>query len=108
MVLRGLSALAGETWSSTTTSGLGSFLPITEEDREAVRQAKIRNIRVTRQERDEILSVVRAHREWQQLSDKDYNQRVFDAVAVRRHKDDASLFLVVQVVMAALRAGHLS
>ena len=43
--------------------GLGSFLPITEEDREIVRQARMLHIRVAPQERDEIVAVARQHTE---------------------------------------------
>ncbi|MEV5210972.1 hypothetical protein AB0K35_26210 [Micromonospora sp. NPDC053740] len=88
--------------------GLGSFLPITEEDREIIRQAKMLNIRITLQERNEILWVARELREWQHLPDGDFDQRVFDEVAVRRYPRSAPSLLDVRVVMAALRAGHLS
>ncbi|GAA3780217.1 hypothetical protein GCM10022225_80600 [Plantactinospora mayteni] len=88
--------------------GLGSFLPITEEDREIVRQAKMLHIRVAPQERDDILAVAQQHTDWQHLSDADFDQRVFDEVAVLRYPRAAPSLLDVRVVMAALRAGHLS
>lgn len=88
--------------------GLGSFVPITEEDREVVRQALMLHIRVAPEERDAIVAVARHHTEWHNLPAADLDQRVFDEVAVLWYPRSAPSLLDVRVVMAALRAGHLA
>jgi hypothetical protein len=85
--------------------GLGSFVPITEEDRETVRQALMLRIRVSEQERDDILAVALRRTEWNGLPAADRDRRVFDEVAVLRYPLSAPSLLDVRVVMAALRAG---
>ena len=60
--------------------GLGSFVPISDEDREIVREALMCHIVVAPDERDAILAVARAHhREWHRLSDADHDMRIFNA-----------------------------
>lgn len=88
--------------------GLGSFVPITEEDREIVRQALMLHIVVAPEERDAILAIVRAHREWHQLSARDLDMRVFNAITMEWFPRAAPSLLDVRVVMAAIRAGHLA
>jgi hypothetical protein len=87
--------------------GLGSFVPITEEDRENVRQAKMLHIVVTPEERDAILATAKKHKqEWRRLSDSDHDMRVFNTITVDWYPRSAPSLLDVRVVMAALRAGH--
>jgi hypothetical protein len=87
--------------------GLGSFVPITEEDREVVRRAMMLRIRVAHTEQDEILAVARRRTEWDRLPAEERDRRVFDEVAVLRYPLSAPSLLDVRVVMAALRAGAL-
>lgn len=84
--------------------GLGSFVPISEEDRKNVRKALMLRIVVTAEEREAILAVARAHPEWRNLDDGD--MRVFNAVAIAWYPRAAPSLLDVQVVMAALRAAQ--
>jgi hypothetical protein len=88
--------------------GLGSFVPIGEEDRENVRQAKMLHIVITPEEREAILAVARAHPEWRRLRARDHDMKVFNAITIGWYPRAAPSLLDVRVVMAAMRAGHLA
>ena len=88
--------------------GLGFFNPISDEDREIVRQARMLHIRVDQQERDDVLTVVRKHPEWRRLGPRDHDMRVFNAVTMERFPLAAPSLLDVRVVMTAVRAGHIA
>ncbi|MFF0370579.1 hypothetical protein [Micromonospora sp. NPDC005087] len=86
--------------------GLGSFVPITEEDREIVRQALMLHIKVAPEERHAIVAIAEEHQEWRQLSARDHDMRVFNAITRAWYPRAAPSLLDVRVVMAALRAGR--
>lgn len=88
--------------------GLGFFSPISDEDREIVRQAMALHIRVSEDERDAILAVMRNHPEWRQLVPRDHDMRVFNAMTMEVFPLAAPSLLDVRAVMAAVRAGHLA
>jgi len=88
--------------------GLGFFSPISDEDREIVRQAQALHIKVSEDERDAILAVVRNHPEWHQLAPADHDMRIFNAVTMDRFPLMAPSLLDVRAVMAAVRAEHLA
>ncbi|MET8354532.1 hypothetical protein [Micromonospora sp. NPDC005206] len=86
--------------------GLGFFVPISEEDREIVRKALMLGIKVAPEERDAIEAIAEEHEEWRQLSERDRDMRVFNAITRAWYPRAAPSLLDVRVVMAALRAGH--
>jgi hypothetical protein len=88
--------------------GLGFFTPISARDRENVRKAQMLHIVVSEGEREAILEIARAHPQWRALTEDDHDMRVFNAITMDRFPASAPSLLDVCVVMAAMRANHLS
>jgi hypothetical protein len=84
--------------------GLGGFVPISEEDRQTLQEAKARGLVVTPAERALVFKVADDLPRWTGERDRDHDMRVFHELDTDPLRDHKFSPLKVMAIMAAWRA----